>query len=481
MPGHRSTPVGRRPLRWRPALTACALALAALMVMTGSAAATQADYQKAYRIGLEAYTYGLPLLETNKTFLSQTSINVTKGAFGPVNQFNSVRKLNDPNSKSVVAPGANALSSIAWLDLRKEPQVMHIPRVRDHYYVLALLNPYTEDFRNYGSAHDTRPGDYVILGPGQHHLTIPKGTHRIEVDYTRMWIIGSTQLKGKSDLASVHKIQNGYRLTPLSKYGTDYRPPRPAHPRTTVKSYSLPAGLRFFDVLGQQMKKFPPAVADRAYVRTFAAVGIGPGMTPSRNRHLSPDTIRGLKDAVTAGPGQVKKDAGRQFIQDYTKHNGYLLGGFGHYGRNYVLRAVIAKMGLGAFSSDQSIFALAVTDRYLQPLSGSARYVLHLPSAPPVVEGWTVTVYTSQGFLIPNALKRYQFNDSSPLARNADGSIDIYLQATQPAEPAQLSNWLPISGQGIEVIWRLLAPKPSAIRGILNGSGWQPPAISAVQ
>ena len=57
------------------------------------------------------------------------SINVSKGGFGPVNQFNNVRKLNNPKSKSVVAPGSNALSSIAWLDLSESPQVLHVPRV----------------------------------------------------------------------------------------------------------------------------------------------------------------------------------------------------------------------------------------------------------------------------------------------------------------------------------------------------------------
>ena len=145
-------------------LTLLSIAAAVSCSNTGS----QADYDKAYTIGLQAYTYGLPLLETNKTFQSMTSINVSNDmGFGPVNQFNHVRKLNDPNSTAVVAPGANGLSSIAWLDLAKEPQVLHVPQVTDHFFVLALLDPYTEDVRNLGSAKGTSPGDYAICGPGQ--------------------------------------------------------------------------------------------------------------------------------------------------------------------------------------------------------------------------------------------------------------------------------------------------------------------------
>lgn len=444
-----------------------------------SSGASQADYSKAYALGLQAYTYGLPLLETNKTFLSMTSIDVSNGTgFGPVNHFNHVRTLNNPGSTAVVAPGANGLSSIAWLDLTQEPQVLQVPEVIDHFFVLALLDPYTEDIRDLGSANSTPPGNYVICGPGQQDVQIPAGAQRIDVEYTRIWIIGSTALKGQGDLANVNKIQDGYTLTPLSKYGAAYQPPAPAQPNTTVKAYQLPSGLQFFDTLGQLLKQFPPPAADNEQLAAIATVGIGPGRTPSGDSHLGADTLRGLEDAASAGPAQIQADSKAQFQSSAKTHDGYFLGGFGTYGTNYQLRAVIAQVGLGAVTSDQTIFAMGYTDRSMQPLNGSTAYVLHLPTAPPVNEGWSLTAYTLNGALIPNPIDRYQFSNASPLTQNADGSVDIYVQDTQPATAAQAQNWLPTaSGQGFEVIWRLIAPKPDAIAGILNGSGWQPPAL----
>jgi hypothetical protein len=468
--------------RGRLVIVACAVALTvvgALLAAPGPARASQADYAKAYSLGLKAYVYGLPLLDTNKTFLTQTSIDVSWGAFGPVNQFNSVRTLNDPGSKSVVAPGSNGLSSIAWLDLRKGPEVLHVPRAPHHFFVLALLTPYTEDLRNLGSAHDTAPGYYVICGPGQHHVALPPGTHRIDVNFTRIWIIGSTELRGTWDLAKVHHIQKGYRLTPLSKFGMRYRPAPPAHPRTKVTTYRLPSGLNFFEMLGRQLTRFPPPAADRPLLRKLAAVGIGPGMAPAHDPRLNADTLRGLRAAVAAGPAQVSTDTKAIFAADFPRYDGYLLGGFGRYGTNYKLRAVVATMGLGAFTSDQSIFALAVTDHGGQPLSGSTDYVLHMPTPPPANEGWSLTVYNLQGFLIANPIDRYEFSNRSTLTHDPDGSVDIYLQASQPSDPAQVANWLPTAGgQGFEVIWRLLAPKPARIKGILDGRGWEPPAIT---
>ncbi len=446
-----------------------------------SKSGSQADYNQAYTIGLQAYTYGLPLLETNKTFLTMTSINVSNGAgFGPVNQFNHVRSLNNPNSTAVVAPGANGLSSIAWLDLTQEPQVLQVPQVTGHSFVLALLNPYTEDLQNLGSVHNTAPGAYVICSPAQQQVALPAGTQRINVDSTRIWIIGSTQVLSATDVPNVNKIQDGYTLTPLSKYGTGYQPQPPANPDTTVDNAALPTGVAFFDTLGQLLEQFPPPAADKPALDTFASVGIGPGRTPSKDSKLSADTLRGLADAVAAGPAQVQQEAKSLFSAGAQKHNGYFLGGFGQYGTNYPLRAVISQIGLGAMTSDQSIFAIAMTDKSGKPLSGTTHYVLHLPEMPPASEGWSLTVYNLKGALIPNSINRYEFSSSSVLTKNPDGSVDIYLQADQPSDPAQAANWLPTaSGQGFEVMWRLLAPQPDSINGILDGSGWQPPAITA--
>jgi hypothetical protein len=140
-----------------------------------SAAPPSAAYERAYDLGLEAYTYGLPLLITNATFETMTSVDVSQGAFGPVNQFNNVRSPNTASSTAVVAPGATSLSSIAWLDLTAEPLVLHVPEVKDHHYVLALIDPYTENLRNFSDANGTKPGDYVIAGPGQEGAAIPSG------------------------------------------------------------------------------------------------------------------------------------------------------------------------------------------------------------------------------------------------------------------------------------------------------------------
>jgi hypothetical protein len=80
---------------------------------------------------------------------------------------------------------------------------------------------------------------------------------------------------------------------------------------------------------------------------------------------------------------------------------------------------------------------------------------------------------------VANSADRYAVTNISTLTRNADGSIDLYLQPRSPASAAQAANWLPTpASQGFEVTWRLFAPDQTSVAGILAGSAWQPPAIT---
>jgi hypothetical protein len=461
------------------AIGALLLSLLASPAHASSGTSTSPEYRHAYRIGLQAYTYGLPLLTTNATFLTMTSTDVSQGTFGPVNAFNSNRGANNASSTAVVAPGATSLSSIAWLDLTAGPQVLHVPKVTGHAFVLALLDPYTTNLVNLGSASKTAPGDYVVRDPQQRTVPIRAGTHALDVDYSRIWIIGSTQLKGPSDVATVNAIQDGYTLTPLDQFLTGIIPSPPGPTQPTITQYAVPTGLEFFDTLGQLLQQFPAPARDAATLRSFATVGIGAGLTPSQDQRLSSDARQGLIDAVTAGPAFVKKQTVALTAAGFARHNGYLLGGFGRYGTDYTRRAVISQIGLGAFVPSQAIYAMSWTDHGKHPLNGSLRYVLHLQKPPPTREGWSLTVYNLKGALIPNPLNRFALTNTSTLTKNPDGSIDIYVQAKEPKQAGRRNNWLPVAaGQGFEITWRLFAPDSSAIPGILGGSGWQPPAIT---
>ena len=452
-----------------------------LSASAGTASASEAEYQHAYELGTEAYKYGLPLVSTHRTFRIMTSIDRPDGkGDGPVNSFSHVRKLATPDADTVVAPNEDTLYSIAWLDLRRRPLVLHVPEVKNRYFVLPLMDPYTEDFKNLGSVKATKPGDYVITGPGQHRRALPGGTRRIRSRYSRVWIIGRTQLRGAADVGRVRKIQRRYTLTPLNRYRRGLKPKPPRGPDTTLDEVPMPTGLAFLDNLGKQLERFPPPAADRPQLARLASLGIGPGLKPSADTGLSADQRRGLIDAISAGPDSVLADLRAAYLDGFAAHDGWLVSKTGRYATDYRSRASTAQVGLGALIPRESIYPLAQVDGSGQPLTGAAAYRVHFQPGelPPAKAFWSLTMYDTTGFFVPNPISRFAINDRSRLSYNPDGSLDIHIQADQPSDPRAKRNWLPAPAGPFRLIMRIYEPRPRWIQGILDGSGWDPPAIT---
>ncbi|TQK69538.1 DUF1254 domain-containing protein [Nocardioides sp. SLBN-35] len=477
--------------------TSHALALAGLLagVVTSALATTaapasadgttdRAAYDAGYRLGLEAYRYGLPLVTTDATFQAQTSVDVPDDrGFGPVNRLNPVRSFITPEDRSVVAPNLDTLYSIAWLDLREEPQVVHVPKVRDRYFVIPLMSPYTENFANLGSVEQTPPGDYAIVGPSHADARLPKHVTRVESPYDRVWIIERIYADNDDlkDQAKVHRIQDATTVTPLSRYPRPAKAATPSDPDTTAAPVRLPTGMDFYDRLGDLLAAFPPPAADAPELAELARIGIGAGRHPSTDATLDADTRAGMESAIAAGQATVLQDAMGLYGQGFAQHNGYLVTPTGSYGTDYRLRSVVTQVGLGALRPEQAMYPLALLDRTGQPLTGAKRYVVHLPAdqLPPLTDTgfWSLTLYDNDGFVVANEIDRYAINDRTDLHRNADGSFDLYVQATRPSDPEQAQNWLPTPAGGFRLLWRMYGTQTTAIPGILDGTGWRVPAV----
>ncbi|WP_408898226.1 DUF1254 domain-containing protein [Nocardioides sp. R1-1] len=464
--------------------TSTLTALTALAAWPAPASADQAAYDRGYRLGLEAYRYGLPLVTTDATFRAQTSVDVPDSrGFGPVNRFNPVRSFITPEDRSVVAPNLDTLYSIAWLDLSAEPQVISVPKVKNRYFVIPLMSPYTENFANLGSVEATPPGDYAVVGPDDADVPLPKHVTRVVSPYDRVWVIERIYADNDDpkDQAKVHRLQDATTATPLSRYPRPAKDAPPRDPDTTAEPVTLPTGLSFYDRLGELLAVFPPPAADAAKLDELAAIGVGAGRRPSADPALDPDTRAGMEAAVAAGQATVLQDAMGLYGQGFARHNGYLITPTGSYGTDYRLRSVVTQVGLGALRPEQAMYPLALLDRTGQPLTGTRRYVVHIPAGelPPLTDTgfWSLTLYDGDGFVVANEIDRYAVNDRTDLHVNANGSLDLFLQATRPADEAQARNWLPTPTGGFRLLWRTYGTRAEAIPGILDGTGWRVPAV----
>ena len=111
-----------------------------------------------------------------------------------------------------------------------------------------------------------------------------------------------------------------------------------------------------------------------------------------------------------------------------------LVAGMGVYGTNYRLRALVTAVGLGANRPQDAIYPVGEADADGKPFDGANRYVMHFPAGqlPPVDGFWSLTMYDDQYFFVPNKLNRFTLSARNALKHNADGSVDLYLQASSP-------------------------------------------------
>ncbi len=270
-------------------------------------------------------------------------------------------------------------------------------------------------------------------------------------------------------MSAAHKVQNGYKLIPLTAFervGLGYKAPRPHKVVKRHKTAELPTGLAFFDALGTALAQNPPPARDHAILRELAKAGIGPGLHPSRE-HLSASTIAGLKAAAAGGSAKIFALRTGIVLPSEAKHNGWYVAprDIGHFGNDYDLRAVVAVYGIAANIPAEAMYPVGSFDNDGALLSGTNKYVIHIARGdfPPVNYYWSFTAYNQNLFLVSNPINRYAINQFTPGVKyNADGSLDIYVQSTPPA--GHESNWLPSPSSGqFEVILRMYGPKRPAL------------------
>ena len=122
------------------------------------------------------------------------------------------------SGSNLMTTGVNrdTLASCGWLDLRKGPQVLHVPDMRGRYYSVQLTDPSTNtNFAYVGKrVTGTEAGDYLISGPGWTG-SIPQGMTRISSPNNSVLILGRTLVESEADVSAAYGLSKQIHLTPL--------------------------------------------------------------------------------------------------------------------------------------------------------------------------------------------------------------------------------------------------------------------------
>ena len=436
--------------------------------------------EQAVSDAIDAYIYGYPLVTMDMTRRQMTNVAVPDTGHAPLGQLVRMRTYPAVDYHAVTAPNADTLYTTAWLDVSNEPWVFSIPDMGDRYYLMPMLDGWTDVFQVPGKrTTGEKAQTYAITGPGWSG-TLPPGVTGYKSPTGLVWILGRIYCTGTpDDYNKVHALQDKFSLVPLSSYGKPYTPV----PGTVDNSFDMKTSVRdqvdsldvnaYFNYLAKLMKTNPPNSDDAAMVTKMARIGLVPGQDFDASKLGVFD-----KEAITAVPKLAQVKIMEYFKEAAVPVNGwmYLTKNIGVYGTDYLQRSLVTAIGLGANRPQDAIYPTSQKDADDKEYDGNKNYVIHFDKGqfPPVNGFWSLTMYDADYFFVPNPINRYTLSARNKFITNPDGSVDLYIQSDSPGK-AKEANWLPAPKAKFIPMFRLYWPKDTP-PSLIDGS-WKPPAI----
>ncbi|WP_179404400.1 DUF1254 domain-containing protein [Burkholderia guangdongensis] len=368
------------------------------------------------------------------------------------NLWSHTRRLLGPQDRKVVTPNNDTLYSSAWLDLSRGPLVLRVPAMGERYYVLGLLDMYTNPFGYVGTRTTGRDaGAFLVHGPGWRG-DVPDGMRALACPTDAVWMIGRMLVDDDTDLAAAVALQDQLTIEPAP--GSDAQVPcridTGMQPNERLGDPEV-----FARVVNRALAGNPPPADEASLVARFAACGIGAALDGVPPTDAQRDALaRAIRDAIRTLSEASPSTLGGGWALPVD-----LLESFG---TDYRQRARTALSYIGALGIREAMYLMADRDADGALLDGHASYVLHFPpgGAPRTDAFWSLTAYEREScMLADNAIGRYSLGDRTPgLQHDADGGLRIAMSAREPADPVLRRNWLPAPPGRFYLALRLYVP-----------------------
>jgi len=395
-----------------------------------------------------------------------------------INNLTNAPAFPNASFRRVIRPNADTLYTTSWMDVSREPVLLHVPDTGGRYYMLQFMDLWTETFAAPGK-RTTGTGEewLAIVGPGWKG-TLPGRAKRIDAPTNTVWMIGRVQTNGAADFANVHAIQRGFQLMPLGLYPDGPRNGRLGQAMqmrgTPPEEVGRLSGVDFFRTFADLLRMNPPHAGDEPMMAQLARIGIVPGKR-FEPEALGVEGLKAIEEGARGAAARLGSLDRREMAKGKTGWSGFAgkSPAVGRYGTNYEARAVVARIGLGANPPEDAVYMNCGVDGEGKPLNGASAYRIHFSKEqlPKVKAFWSVTMYGDDGYFAANAINRFAIGDRDSLQYNNDGSLDLWVQRESPGKDKE-SNWLPAAPGAFNLSLRLYWPGGE----ILTGK-WLPPRV----
>jgi len=375
-------------------------------------------------------------------------------------------KYNPLGSADFVNPNFDVAYLEAWFAVDdRTPVLLEVPQVKGRYYTAQILDEWGEVIANINErTFPSKPfGKFLLVAPGS-SVPTPAGAGRIELHSKKAKMLGRVELR--DDPAGAVTLQRAFTVTASGTPSIDKPVAIP-----TFDNHTL-IGVDIFErsqaILANALDVAPNAATMQQRVRSVAAyVASSPQARTAVDAMLRSKVIPEFQEYAQTKLGPARGGWMRAAVS-------------GNYGTDYRARTAVNLVGIWGNATSEVVYFGAVHGADGRPLDGSSSYVMHFPAnALPetVVDGyWSIILVGIPDFrVVPNPLKRYNFNNYSALKKEADGSLKIGI-GPKPIAGVPESNWLPsASGQPFGLTFRTYIPKEAVT------AGWTPPPLVAAR
>ncbi len=438
---------------------------------------------EAMKIAADTYIYGYPLVTFDMVRQQQTNVVTPDSEHAPMGQMIKMRSYPAVDNHCCAAPNADTLYTMVWLDVSSEPWVLGIPDMGNRYYIVPFVDGYSEVIKVASPpTTGSKAQIYAITGPGWSGI-LPRDVTEVKSPTGLVWVLGRVYCTGTpEDYKAVHALQDKFTVVPLSSYGKPYTSPLGvADPKidmkTAVRKQVDDLGIdEYFNYLAKLMKTNPPTAQDAPIVAEMAKIGLEPGKEFDSTKLALVD-----REIIKTVPKLALLKMVEHLKQQKTTNGWlYFTSGVGEFGTNYLLRGMANALGPGWNRPQDAMYPLSQKDANGDTYDGAShKYIMHFEKGqmPPVKAFWSITMYDTEFFFVPNSINRYELSQRNHFNTNPDGSVDLFVQADSPGKNRE-ANWLPAPKKKFALVLRLYWPTQTP-PSIMDGT-WTPPPVKRV-
>ncbi|MGZ8178796.1 DUF1254 domain-containing protein [Williamsia sp. SKLECPSW1] len=413
---------------------------------------------------IQAVIYGMPSVLQYASMCAMCAPAV-EGDPWRMNVLRHDREIASHGYQPFRVPNVDTLYSNAWIDLSDGPVRVDLPDFGRRYFTLNLLDAYS-NASNVSARTHTPPPRELLIATTTWTGTAPDGTPVLRVATPLMWLLMRIQVfDTPGDVDTVRALQDqvllhgrGDSVRPWPVVGQD-------EVETSVSAFlrALDASLRINGVPHE----------DVAHVDQFRILGIGSGASAEplgRDEAVAEGARRGFESAMRILGGS-RGLLGRKAESGWTR-----VLDKGSHGNNFLARAVMNFVGLGANVVEENCSYNTYVDSGGAPLDGSGRavYRIDLSDPPPAEAFWSITLYEAEtGRLHDAPAGRHSVGGSTNRADDGRAPSAVVVSAGRPESPD--AAWLPCPEGAFFLVLRIYQP----LRAALDET-WTPPPVRLV-